>query len=305
MRLWVAKRSEVPVREQIATQLLLAILSEELRAGQRLPSTRSLARRLRVHSNTVSAAYRDLTRRGWIVLRRGSGVYVRSRRDPATADRSLELDRLIANFIRSTRDRGFAQEEIQTRLKQWLERQPPHYLLVIEPDEELRHILAREIEEATGFPVRALSPEECSDETSWLGAAPVCLFNKLEEIQSALPSLDVTVVLHPRSALASLEEQTPFRPDAMIAVVSAWPEFIKWTRTVLVAAGLPADAIIASNPREPYWRRGLRAATAVIADVASASLIPPGHRIHTFRLISDPSIAELRELTETLKGSPL
>jgi DNA-binding transcriptional regulator YhcF (GntR family) len=64
MRLWIARTGSIPVREQLVAQLLLTILSGDLRAGQRLPSTRDLARRLKIHANTVSAAYSELEREG-------------------------------------------------------------------------------------------------------------------------------------------------------------------------------------------------------------------------------------------------
>ena len=60
----VSRRSEVPVREQLVTQILLAISSKELAGGTKLPSTRALARQLGIHPNTVSAAYRELSSRG-------------------------------------------------------------------------------------------------------------------------------------------------------------------------------------------------------------------------------------------------
>src|SRR5258708_39685326 len=77
MRFWITKNSELPVREQLVRQVLLGILSEDLPAGQRLPSVRALARRHNIHANTVSAAYHDLLQKGWLELRRGSGLYVR------------------------------------------------------------------------------------------------------------------------------------------------------------------------------------------------------------------------------------
>ena len=55
MRLWISKNSEVPIREQLVTQIILGIVSNDLKAKQRLPSTRDLARRYEVHANTVSA----------------------------------------------------------------------------------------------------------------------------------------------------------------------------------------------------------------------------------------------------------
>src|SRR6202020_407508 len=46
MRFWFAHSSEVPIYRQIVTQVVLAILSGDLQPGDRLPSTRELARRL-------------------------------------------------------------------------------------------------------------------------------------------------------------------------------------------------------------------------------------------------------------------
>jgi len=77
-------------------KVMLGILSEDLPAGHKLPSIRSLARRYQIHSNTVSAAYRDLEDRGWLELRRGSGLYVRPLQSSA-ADPG-ELDVLLAEF---------------------------------------------------------------------------------------------------------------------------------------------------------------------------------------------------------------
>lgn len=56
MRFWIARDSEVPVREQLVTQIVLGILSDDLSPGQRLPSTRELARLFHLHPNTISAA---------------------------------------------------------------------------------------------------------------------------------------------------------------------------------------------------------------------------------------------------------
>ncbi len=72
MRLWLSKNSDVPLREQLTTQIMLGIVSEDLRVGQRLPSTRELARRFRIHANTVSAAYRELAKQGWLALHKNS-----------------------------------------------------------------------------------------------------------------------------------------------------------------------------------------------------------------------------------------
>ena len=90
MRLWFSAHSDVPLYRQLITQVQLAILSGDLRPGDRLPSTRELARRFAIHPNTVSAGYRELEREGWTELRHGSGVYVCDRRTPETAEARVD-----------------------------------------------------------------------------------------------------------------------------------------------------------------------------------------------------------------------
>ncbi|GAA3828319.1 PLP-dependent aminotransferase family protein [Sphaerisporangium flaviroseum] len=61
---------------RIYRQLLDAVLDGRLRPGERLPSTRELARRLGVARNTVAVAYERLTAEGFLEARVGSGTYV-------------------------------------------------------------------------------------------------------------------------------------------------------------------------------------------------------------------------------------
>src|ERR1041384_1141284 len=98
MRLWLSKNSSLPLREQLVRQIMFGVVSGDLKPGPRLPSTRELARRFRIHSNTVSAPFRELERTGGLEVRKGSGVYVRQLGDDpvqAPLDSRLELDRLI------------------------------------------------------------------------------------------------------------------------------------------------------------------------------------------------------------------
>jgi GntR family transcriptional regulator/MocR family aminotransferase len=70
----LAGRGDLSVR--IYRQLRDAILDGRLRAGERLPPTRELARRLAVSRNTVAVAYDRLTADGFLVGRVGAGTYV-------------------------------------------------------------------------------------------------------------------------------------------------------------------------------------------------------------------------------------
>jgi DNA-binding FadR family transcriptional regulator len=64
----ICRDASTPLSLQVAGQLQAAIEAGRLRAGTRLPSTRSLAR--------VLAAYDELTARGLVRSRRGAGTYV-------------------------------------------------------------------------------------------------------------------------------------------------------------------------------------------------------------------------------------
>src|SRR5436190_21328763 len=127
MRLWLSKHSEVPLREQLARQVMFGVLSDDLKPGERLPSTRELARRFRIHANTVSAAYKDLERAGWLELRHGSGVYIRRQYQQESLSPELVLDRQIAGLFSFARQSGIAFTVVRRRLRHWLDLQPPDH----------------------------------------------------------------------------------------------------------------------------------------------------------------------------------
>lgn len=65
-----------PVFLAIAAALIGEIERGRLRPGDRLPGTRALASKLKVHRNTVDAAFHELTMQGWLVARPSSGTFV-------------------------------------------------------------------------------------------------------------------------------------------------------------------------------------------------------------------------------------
>jgi GntR family transcriptional regulator len=298
MRLWIARTSALPVREQLVAQLLLAILSRELRPGDRLPSTRDLARRLRVHSNTVSAAYGDLEGRGWVESRRGSGVFVCHPKTTSRLGPDQILDQLIADLLRAAREQGIPIRRVHERLRHWLALQPPDHFAVIDPDEELRQILIAEIEAAVTFPAIGLAPESCRHDGALAGAVPVVLISKFDQIRAALPADVECVALQVRSVPESLGAWMPIPRDALIIVASRWPGFLQWARTLLLSAGAQPEAVELRDARRPQWRRGLQHARVVIADVLTARSVPAGCRTMPFPLVSDASLEELRRYAE-------
>src|ERR1700730_17225026 len=199
MQLWFARGSEVTIREQLVTQVILGILSDDLAPGQRLPSTRELARRFRLHPNTASAGYRELEREGWLESRRGSGVYVRQREAGSRSIDGRSLDQLISDFFTSARELGIALATVHGRLRQRLDQPPPDHFLLIEPDEELRKIVAAEIRQAVDFPVKSSGLEACKSPTALEYSIAVVLQSKAKLVADALPPGSELVILQARS----------------------------------------------------------------------------------------------------------
>ncbi|HEY4951359.1 MAG TPA: GntR family transcriptional regulator [Candidatus Acidoferrales bacterium] len=294
MRFWFARNGGVPIPEQLVTQVVLGILCDDLAPGQRLPSTRELARRFHLHANTVSAAYRQLERGRWVEFRRGSGVYIRKSRPEIQLHPTLALDRLMANLFRSARELGCPLSAIQLRLRQWLTVQPPDHFLLIEPDEELRRIVINEMRQAVTFPVAGEGMEVCGSAEKLEGAIPVVLPNTKESVRRALPSETELLVLTVQSVPRSLDEWLPAPTDALIGIASRWPGFLKLARTMLVASGFHRDSLVFRNTSEAGWQKGLKQMAAVICDSVTAAEMPKGHSVIPFPLLAESASAELR-----------
>jgi len=296
MKLWLSKNSDVPLHEQLVTQIILGIVSNDLKVRQRLPSTRDLARRYGIHANTVSAAYRELARRGWVDFRKGSGVYVRTQTD--ANETKLGLDQLIARFLRATREHGYSLAEIRAGVERSLTLAPPDHFVLCEPDPELRAILIAEITQATKVKVRGVSVEEAANDAVFVGGVPMFLYGHAQEVHDRLKNESDVVVIHSGSVVGSMSGQTRPPSDALIAVVSRWPDFLRWSRTILVAAGLDPDALTFRDACERGWEKGLRSAAFVITDSVMAQKIPAGCPTKVFRMISDASIKEIKQYAE-------
>jgi GntR family transcriptional regulator len=300
MQLWLARGSDVTIREQLVTQVILGILSDDLTPGQRLPSTRDLARRFRVHPNTVSAGYRELERQGWVEFRHGSGVYVRCQKPEGSHSSSLALDQLIAKLFRSARELGAPLSTVRSRLRQWLELQPPDHFLLIEPDEELRRILAAEIQQAVTFPVQSCGLQDCPKAPD--GAIPVVLPNRTAAVRQSLPEDADVLTLQVRSVPTSLAGWLPAPSSTLVGIASGWPSFLKLARTILHAAGFHSDALVFRDARKINWQRGLQQTAAVVCDSVTAAQLPAGCRAIPFPLLSESSIAELRRYLEFIRN---
>ena len=301
MQFWLSRHSEIPVREQLATQIVLGILSDDLKPGQRLPSTREMARRFHVHANTVSAAYRELERERWLELRHGSGVYVRSGKSHSQRSPALALDQLIASLFRSARELGLPLAAVRGRLRQWLTVQPPDHFLLIESDGELAQIVMAEMQKAVTLPITSRAMEECGEPEALVGAIPVVLPSKAEKARRALPPGIDLIPLRLRSVPNSMAPWLPARPDSLVAIASRWPKFLESARTMLVAADFHPDALLLLDACKPGWEARLNGTAAVVCDSFTATKVPKAYRPIAFPLLADSCLEELRRYQAFIK----
>jgi DNA-binding transcriptional regulator YhcF (GntR family) len=295
MKLWLSKSSDVPLHEQLITQLILGMVSADLVPGEQLPSTGELGRRFQIHPNTVRAAYRELVKRGWAEWKQGSGYYVRALNKETKIDATTDLDQLISAFLNVARDRGFSLQEIQSRISGWFSLQPPDHIVVIESDAELRKILITEVANAASKKVIGASIDDASNGKTLIGAFCVALYDSAEEIKRVLPPEVSCKFLHSRSVPKVLESQPEPDPDTLITVISRWPDFLQWSRTTLVSVGISADAIELRDAKRKGWERGLSSRKFIITDSFLAQHFPKGCKPKVFPIISDESLEELRK----------
>lgn len=76
LRFSVDSSSSVPLFVQIAHAITADVRRGRLRPGHELPGTRTLARTLGVHRNTILAAYQELAAEGWIQTSQARGTFV-------------------------------------------------------------------------------------------------------------------------------------------------------------------------------------------------------------------------------------
>ncbi len=304
MRLWLNKSADVSLREQLMTQVVLGILCRELIPGQRLPSTRELARRFGIHSNTASAAYGQLEHEGWVELRHGSGVFVSRTRPETPLGPEMAVDQLIAEFAVKARKLGASESLLKARLQNWLAHEPPARWLLIEPDPELRTIVLHELEPELALPITGCAPDDSTEPARLEGAMALVLPSKTAGVRKLLPpAVELTVLqVHPVAPElhAYLERYLPEHSKDLVGIASRWSEFQRIAQTMLIAVGLRPESLLIRDATRPGWKRGLDATSAVICDSSTAEQLPNGCFPIAFHLIAAASIEELRTLESRL-----
>jgi GntR family transcriptional regulator len=296
MKIWISKNSEVPVRDQLIAQITLGIASGDLKIGEKLPSTREIARRCELHANTVSSAYQKLADQNLLEFRKGSGFYVAE-----TAGERIEggrkLDRMIEEFLASAHSLGFDSEAILSRITKAATATKARHLTLIEPDVDLRAVIVHEL--SKHFPrTIGTSLDDYLAQTGDGSSILVAMFDEKPKIEEVLRDGQRCVYLKGRSVASAMSGETRPREDELVAVVSGWDGFLTFARIILLAAKVDPGNLIIRSTRDDGWRTAVAGASIVVCDTLTAETLNGTPGVRPFPIVSDESFAELAEIVK-------
>ena len=105
--------SGIPVYIQLGEQIRILIRNGSLRAGDLMPTTRSLAVQLGINVNTVARVYRDLQTSGHLCLKRGIGTFVADGVQRPMQKKQFDLlEQKVLQIIKISKDAGITPTEL-------------------------------------------------------------------------------------------------------------------------------------------------------------------------------------------------
>jgi DNA-binding transcriptional regulator YhcF (GntR family) len=303
MNIRINKASTVPVRQQVAEQILLLIVTGKLKPGRRMPSVRELAHRLKIHRNTVSEAYQELVRRHWLVRHKGSHLTVRGRQEGMPLEGSLSLDGIVNMAIRVAREQGYTLQELRRHVREILSEEPPDHILVVAEEPGLRHLLQLEIQEALRWPVESCSEEDMGRNRGLaIGALVATPAFALPDVEPMVPKKRPPVSLGFGTADHLINEVDRLSDPSLIAIVSASSVCLR------TAAGFLAPVVGKRHSLVQYlWplqdSRALAGADLILCDSLAARGTKKRKCCVPYHLIDPGSMSYLQTAMESYQDN--
>jgi len=291
------RKGGVPLHDQLLAQLELKILTGAVAHGQRLPSVRALARRLGLHANTVSSAYRDLEKAGHVELRRGAGVYVRGG-VPAALEDARGLDEMVRLALSAAFRKGHSGSEIRAAVERWLRAAPPERVVMVDPRRETLDLVAHEIRTSLGVPASGCTLEELEKEPGLAsGALLLALPYHAAKVARAAPGALLETV-HVEGSPEDQKIVQSLPEGATILLVSASPILLQIAGAF--ASGLRGDEVLVETrlvSRRAEWRRLVPVANVVFADALATPAVREARprRLRELRLLGEKDLARVRK----------
>lgn len=113
MDIIISNQTGEPIYEQICRQIKTQIMNGELKAGDALPSMRSLAAQLRISVITTKRAYEELEREGFIESYTGKGSFIKGQNTELLKEEQLRLiETELTEICQRARQCGVTAQEL-------------------------------------------------------------------------------------------------------------------------------------------------------------------------------------------------
>ena len=103
----------LPIYMQIMDHIQAAIISGELKAGEKIASVRELAEAFRVNPNTMQRALSELEREGLLVSEQTAGSFVTKDTEVIETVRGKAAEQIVIEFLQKMRNMGFTREQVE------------------------------------------------------------------------------------------------------------------------------------------------------------------------------------------------
>lgn len=297
MNISLIQDGDLPLSQQLSEQIVYLITTGELRAGEEMPSVRALARRVKVHHNTVSKAYQDLVRRQWLTRKRGSRLVVGT---PAGKDQLSDsgIDVLINETIQRAKSLGYSLQALRNRVRERLLEEPPDQILVVEHEQGLREIIQRELEERLPWRIECCSYTDIVREPGLaIGSQIVAPGYMTTELGPFVPLQRPCFSLEYSNAHEHLAVIRELDRPSIIAVASISESLLKTARGLLTPAigrEHTYHDLLVSNDEE----LDMRWADVVFCDSIALSQVSCKRKMH-YQLVSSRCLSDLSALLST------
>jgi GntR family transcriptional regulator len=117
MQIIISNSSKEPIYGQIYVQIKKQILTNELKAGEALPSMRQLAKDLDISVITTKRAYEELEKNGFIFSIVGKGSFVSEQNNEMILERKMKvIEEQLMAAIQNSKEIGVELAELKELL---------------------------------------------------------------------------------------------------------------------------------------------------------------------------------------------
>lgn len=117
MKIFISEHSNAAIYEQIEQQIKDAILRQELKAEEPLPSIRGLAKDLQISVITTKRAYEELEEQGLIYSVPGRGFFVSSRKLEMLKEKKIQdIEKHMSELIKECKSAELSKQNMMDML---------------------------------------------------------------------------------------------------------------------------------------------------------------------------------------------